>query len=282
MKKITGVSSVLATVALATVLTGCSVPKKVAYFQDVDTNAIIETVKNEPIKIKSGDKISIVVKSKDPEVSALFNLPTYSSRIGSQGSNRGAELRTYTGGTAEGMATYTVTPEGDIDFPVLGKIHLAGMTRAEAAAYIKGELMGRNLVKDPTVIIEFLSSGVSLMGEVNRPGRYDLNVDDLTLLEAIALAGDLTITGQRENIRVIRQDGEKINTYIVDLTDMNSLTKSPAYHLQQGDIIYVEPNTMRKRSTTVNGNNALSVSFWVSVASLLTSVVTTIAVFVNK
>ena len=259
-------------------LTGCSVPKKVAYFQDVDTNAIIETVKNEPIKIKSGDKISIVVKSKDPEVSALFNLPTYSSSIGSQGSNRGAELRTYTGGTAEGMATYTVTPEGDIDFPVLGKIHLAGMTRAEAAAYIKGELMGRNLVKDPTVIIEFLSSGVSLMGEVNRPGRYDLNVDDLTLLEAIALAGDLTITGQRENIRVIRQDGEKINTY----TDMNSLTKSPAYHLQQGDIIYVEPNTMRKRSTTVNGNNALSVSFWVSVASLLTSVVTTIAVFVNK
>ncbi len=268
----------------AIVMTACGVPKDVAYFQDVDSATILETAKSAPIKVKPGDKLSIVVKSKDPQLSALFNLPVYSSRIGQGGSVNGntSELRAYTGAQSESVASYTVTPDGEIDFPVLGYVKVAGMTRAELAGYIKGELMGRELVKDPTVVVEFLSSGVSVMGEVSRPGRYDLNRDHLNILEALTLAGDLTINGQRKNVRVVRSENGQVNTYILDLTDAASLMKSPAFYLQQDDVVYVEPNKQRKRSSTVNGNNALSVSFWVSVASLLTSVVTTIAVFINK
>lgn len=269
---------------VAMVMTGCGVPKDVAYFQDVDTATILETAQSTPIKVKPGDKLSIVVKSKDPQLSALFNLPVYSSRIGQGGSTNGStsELRAYTGAQSESVASYTVTPDGEIDFPVLGYIKVAGMTRAELAGYIKGELMGRELVKDPTVVVEFLSSGISVMGEVNRPGRYDLNRDQLNILEALTLAGDLTINGQRQNVRVVRSENGQVNTYVLDLTDAASLMKNPAFYLQQDDVVYVEPNKQRKRSSTVNGNNALSVSFWVSVASLLTSVVTTIAVFINK
>ncbi len=269
---------------ISIVMTGCGVPKDVAYFQDIDSATILETAQSAPIKVKPGDKLSIVVKSKDPQLSALFNLPVYSSRIGQGGSTNGntSELRAYTGAQSESVASYTVTPAGEIDFPVLGYIKVAGMTRAELAGYIKGELMGRELVKDPTVVVEFLSSGISVMGEVNRPGRYDLNRDQLNILEALTLAGDLTINGQRQNVRVVRSENGKVNTYILDLTDAASLMQNPAFYLQQDDVVYVEPNKQRKRSSTVNGNNALSVSFWVSVASLLTSVVTTIAVFINK
>lgn len=259
-------------------------PKDVAYFQDMDPTVILETAQNAPIKVKPGDKLSIVVKSKDPQLSALFNLPVYSSRVGQGASvnGSGAELRPYTGSQSESVASYTVSPSGDIDFPVLGTMKVAGMTRSELAGFIKGELVGRELVKDPTVVVEFLSTGINIIGEVNRPGRYDLNRDNLNIIEALSLAGDLTINGQRENVKVVRIEDGKVNTYVLDLTDAASLVKSPAFYLAQNDVIYVEPNAQRKRSSTVNGNNALSVSFWVSVASLLTSVVTTIAVFINK
>lgn len=269
---------------LAMTVTGCSVPKEVTYFQDTDNATIIENVERNPIKVRPGDKLSIVVKTDRSDLSDLFNLPAYSSRIGNGGSTNGtgAEMRSYSGPSQEGIASYTVNEAGDIDFPQLGSIHVAGMTRGELAGYIKGEIEGRDLAKNPTVLVEFLSSGVNVMGEVMKPGRYDINKDYLTILDAISLAGDLTITGERKNVKVLREQDGKINTYVVDLTNAAEMAKSPAYYMQQGDIIYVEPNTMRKRSTTVNGNNALSVSFWVSVASLLTSVVTTIAVFVNK
>ena len=265
-------------------MTGCGVPNDVAYFHDVDTAVILETAKSAPIKVKPGDKLSIIVKSKDPQLSALFNLPVYSSRVGQGGSTNGtgAELRPYTGGQSESVASYTVSPAGYIDFPVLGDIKVEGMTRAELSGYIKGELVGRELVKDPTVLVDFLSTGISVLGEVSRPGRYDLNRDDINIIEALTLAGDLTINGQRENVKVVRIEDGKVNTYVLDLTDAASLVKSPAFYLSQNDVIYVEPNAQKKRSSTVNGNNALSVSFWVSVASLLTSVVTTIAVFINK
>lgn len=269
---------------MALVTTGCSVPKDVAYFQDMDSTTILETVNRTPIVVKPGDKLSIIVKTKDPELSALFNMPIYSSRVGQGSSVNGnnAQLRSYGGQSTEGVASYTVSPDGDIDFPVLGLIKVGGMTRAEVGAYIRGELVGRQLVKDPTVAVEFLSAGVNVMGEVTTPGRYDLNRDDINVLQALSLAGDLTINGERKNVKVIRVENGKVNTYVLDLTDGASLVKNPGFYLQQDDVVYVEPNAQRKRSSTVNGNNALSVSFWVSVASLLTSVVTTIAVFINK
>ena len=110
------------------------------------------------------------------------------------------------------------------------------------------------------------------MGEVLAPGRYDMNRDNITILEALSLAGDLTIQGKRDNVMVIREEDGQLKTYRVDLTNGQQLMSSPAFYLKQDDIVYVEPNGVRKRQTTVNGNTALSASFWVSVASLLTSV----------
>ena len=282
--KIKDLKKIIAGLLLCIVMTGCKVPQKVAYFQDTDTNTIVDLAASKQITVKPGDRISIVVKSKDPAISDLFNLPVYSSRIGTGGSQISGDvkLRSYSGPNSETLASYTVDSKGDIDFPVLGMLHIEGMTRAELSGYIKGELMGRDLVKDPTVIVDFLSTGVDVLGEVKNPGRYDINKDNITILEAISLAGDLNITGQRENVKVIRTENGKLHTYKIDLTDSKSVASSPVYYLQQGDVVYVEPTDMQKRATTVNGNNALSVGFWISVASLLTSVVTTLAVFINK
>ena len=282
--KIRDLKKIIAGLLLCIVMTGCKVPQKVAYFQDTDTNTIVDLAESKQITVKPGDRISIVVKSKDPAISDLFNLPVYSSRIGTGGSQISGDvkLRSYSGPNSETLASYTVDSKGDIDFPVLGMLHIEGMTRAELSGYIKGELMGRDLVKDPTVIVDFLSTGVDVLGEVKNPGRYDINKDNITILEALSLAGDLNITGQRENVKVIRTENGKLHTYKIDLTDSKSVASSPVYYLQQGDVVYVEPTDMQKRATTVNGNNALSVGFWISVASLLTSVVTTLAVFINK
>lgn len=264
--------------------TSCSVPKNVAYFQDTESNAVLAMAPQKPISVKPGDKLSIVVKSKNANLSELYNLPIYSSRIGNSTaiSGTGSEVRNYGQPSGDNVASYTVDPEGDIDFPVIGKMHISGMSRSELAAYVKGELVGRGLLKDPTVIVEFLNSGVNVMGEVTRPGRYDLNKDNLTIIEAITLAGDLTINGQRKNVKVMRQQDDGLHTYVIDLTDAGSMVESPAYYLQQNDVIYVEPDKIKKRNTTVNGNNTLSIGFWMSVASVLASVVTTIAVFINK
>ncbi len=261
-------------------LASCSVPKDVAYFQDASPSALVEMVERTPIKVRPGDKLAIVVKTRDPQVAALFNLPVYSNRIGQAGSvsGTGAQLRSYQGATSESVASYTVSPQGTIDFPMLGDIKVEGMTRAELSAYIKGEIIGRELAKDPTVVVEFLSVGINILGQVGAPGRYDLNRDDINVLEALALAGDLNINGQRKNVKVLRKENGKIQTYVLDLTDMSSTSKSPAFYLRQDDIVYVEPNDMTKRLTTTNGNNFMTANFWLSVTSVMTSIVTTIAV----
>ena len=272
-------------VALVTafIFTGCKTPEDVAYFQDISDETIIIPSSGE-IRIAPNDKLIILVKTMDPSVSAMFNLATPTDRIGGESTtmSSGAGTLRSTSSVTSGVSKYTVSPEGTIDMPVLGEIKVAGMTRNELSGFIKGELMGRDLAKDPVVTVEFVNMGVSLMGEVMHPGQYDINQDKINILEAISMAGDLTLQGKRENIAVIRENNGEVKTYRVDITNYRELTKSPAYYLQQGDIIYVEPNDMRKRQTTTNGNNVYTTGFWISVASLLTSVVTTVGVFVLR
>lgn len=258
--------------ALACVISSCSTPKNVTYFQNVENADIIETIaQNKNITVQPHDKLSIVVTSKDPELAQLFNLNIFTSNTSQIKGFNGGSLREYNLSANQGISVYTVTPEGTIDFPVLGQIKIEGMTRNEVAAFIKGELIGKDLLKDPVVTVEFLNTGFSVLGDVNRPGRFDLNTDVLTIVEAIALAGDLSIQGKRENVLVMRRDGDEIKTYRVDLTDSDKLMKSPVFYMKQGDVIYVEPNDIRKRQTISNGNNVTNISFWISVASLLTT-----------
>ncbi len=259
------------TVVLLLALVSCT-PKNVTYFQNIDDTIASVNVKESFIKVRPEDKISIIVHSKDDQLSKLFNLPVVSTNITHAMLTSDAGTLKNDGGVKSGVSVYTVSPEGTIDFPVLGQLKIEGMTRSELSGFIKGELMGRNLVKDPTVTVEFVNTGISVLGEVNSPGRMEVNRDHLTVLDALAMAGDLTINGQRENVLVIREEPDGRKAYRIDLTDAKQTMTSPAYYLQQNDVVYVEPNGQQKRQTTTNGNNFLSTAFWISVASLLTTI----------
>lgn len=151
------------------------------------------------------------------------------------------------------------------------------MSRYEVAEYIEKKLKDENLVKDPIVTVEFANTGLSIIGEVAKPGRYEFNKDRLNIIDALAMAGDLTANGQRENIIVMRENEDgKQQVYRIDLTDMNSVAQSPVYYLQQNDMIYVEPNDKKKRDTTASGNSAFNPSFWVSIGSLGVTIATLI------
>ncbi len=271
MKKFNKYIPVVCVVFVMLLASGCSTPKNITYFQDI--SEAVMPVSSQQIKIAPHDKLSIIVKSKDPALASLFNLNVATDRLGLDYATSGtrSDFRSYST-ASEGISSYTVSPEGTIDFPVLGELKIEGMTRSELSGFIKGELMGKDLLKDPVVTVEFLNTGFSVIGEVTKAGRYDFNKDQLNVLEALSLAGDLTIQGKRENVAVVREEKDGIHTYRLDLTNLSELTKSPAFYIKQGDIIYVEPSGVRKRQATVNGNNVLSAGFWVSVASLLTSI----------
>ena len=244
-------------------LCSCATPN-VSYFNDLENGQTEKLLKTMDIRLRPDDKISIVVKSKDPLLADLFNLPIYSHRVGySQ-----AALTN----TSQQMSVYTVDKDGEIDFPVLGKIKVLDKRRDEVSELIKSELTNRNLIKDPVLTVEYANLGFNVMGEVSKPGRYIFDRDHLTILDAISMAGDLTIQGRRDNIVVMRETGDSRTIYRVNLQKGKELLQSPAFYVQQNDVIYVEPNAYRSRQTTVNGNNVLSTSFWISVASLLTSV----------
>lgn len=259
---------------LGCIAASCSTPKNITYFQDSENAEIFEiaAAADKTIRVEPFDKLSIMVSCKDPALAQMFNLQVYTNNAAHRsGFNGTGNVYDYNIGYSEGINAFTVSATGTIDYPVLGEIKVEGMTRNELASFIKGEIMGRGLIKDPIVTVEFLNVGVSVLGEVSSPGRYDLNVDVLTITEALSLARDLSIQGNRKNIKVLRKNGDKMQVYVVDLTDTKGLVNSPAYYLKQGDIIYVEPNDIRKRQTTSNGNSVTNVSFWLSVASLLTS-----------
>lgn len=122
--------------------------------------------------------------------------------------------------------------------------------------------------------MEFANLCISVLGEVNSPGRFNIDRDRLTILDALSMAGDLTIYGNRNKVMVLRQEGGTQRVYGVDLTSGEYVYTSPVYYLQQNDVVYVEPNSMRARQSTVNGNNVRSTSFWISLASFLTSLTT--------
>ena len=172
-------------------LASCNSSKKVVYFQDVDKEEKQTVEQSYEIVIQKKDILSIMVNSKDPELVVPFNMPLVSYQLGPDGAQN------YT----QRILGYTVDSEGNIDFPVLGKIQVAGKTREEIADYIKNELIVQKQVKDPVVTVEFMNWTVAVLGEVTRPGRFNIDKDQLTILDAISMAGDLTIYGKRDKVQ---------------------------------------------------------------------------------
>lgn len=242
-------------------LSSCKAPD-VSYFHDFSDGQLQAVSQVVDIRLQAGDKISIVVKSKDQTLANLFNLSYVTHRIGANQNQRNNDY----------VCVYTIDHNGDIDFPVLGTIHVAGLHRDELGEKIKKELVSQNLVKDAVLTVDYMNLGFNVMGEVNSPGRYSFDRDRLTILDALSMAHDLTIQGSRENVLVIRETEQGRMTYRINLKEGKELFQSPAFYIQQNDVIYVSPNKFRSRQTVVNGNNVLSAPFWISVASLLTSI----------
>ena len=253
-------------------MASCATPANISYFQDAVNDTTLTPAKAQPIRLKPMDQISVIVNSRDPQVTAMFNLPYYTTRIGE------AQTLTSMAGTGSSLTAsnsisgYTVDSNGYIDFPVIGPILVADRTREQTAEHIKELLIESRQIKDPVVTVEFMNLGFSVLGEVTRPGRFKIDRDRFTILDAIGLAGDLTINGQHEDVTLIRHDGKKDHIYKINLLDARQMYASPAFYVQQGDVIYVTPNDKRRREATVNGNNVRSSSFWVSIASLATSI----------
>lgn len=244
-------------------LTACTSSKKILYLQDVQPLKQQDIENQYEVKIHNDDLLAIMVNSKNPELALPFNMPLISYQLGYQNN--------YT----QRILGYLVDSGGDIDFPILGKIHVAGMTRKELTTYLKQRLIDEDYIKDPIVTVQFLNFKISVMGEVNRPGSFDINSDRITLLEALSKAGDLTIYGRRDRVAVIREvDG--VRTILYHDLRSSDIFQSPCYYLQQNDIVYVEPNKAKTGQSRINQNN--SVSVWTSVISVLTSIVTLILV----
>lgn len=265
MKKITFI------IMLTTLLfSSCESIKDFSYFQD-SVAGDVNTVKNAEsyITIKPSDRISVLVTSKDMELSMPFNLVTINNTLNRSPQNGTGALNgnSYT-------QYYTVSQEGDINMPVLGKVKVAGLTRTQIEEKVSELIMtSENGFKDPTVIVDYANLYVKMLGEFARPGAVVIDRDQFTLMDAIAKAGDLSVFGNRKNVKVYRMENGTEKVYEVDLTNRKELLLSPAYMLQQNDIVYVEPNKTRARQSTSNGNTFLQPTLWISAASLLTTLV---------
>jgi len=230
--------------------------------QDVLIDSPEKIEENLGITVQPKDMLSIVVSSRNPELARIFNLPIVTYQAGYDSDNMGQQR----------LLGYVVDDKGNIDFPILGKIPVKGLTRWQVSEKVKERIMQESLIKDPVVSVQFMNYKVHILGEVMAPGAYNIDNDYVTILEALSMAKDLTIYGRRDSIQVVREIGGSRTIYNLDLRSA-SLFESPAYYLKQNDVVYVKPNNTRANQSTVNGNNVKSVSVWISVASLIASII---------
>ena len=240
----------------------CSTYKKINYIQDAQLDTALTMIANQGILIQPMDMISIVVSSRDPELARIYNLPVVTYQAGSESSVSNFNQR---------LIGYSVDNDGNIQFPELGTIHVAGLNRWQLAELIREKLS--SLVKDAVVTVQFMNFKISVTGEVTSPGVFAISGDKITIFEAISLARNLTIYGRRDGVYVIREQNGSRTIYQVDLRTVD-MFNSPAYYLQQNDVVYVEPNKVRAGQSTINENNLKSVSLWVSIGSFLSTLAT--------
>ncbi len=176
----------------AMIITSCLTPKTVAYFPELADGASLEMTYTKGILLKPTDKLSIVVNTKSAELNNVLNLPVTSQIIGY------SELQSTN--QSRGTSGYTIDPEGYIDFPLIGKVKAAGLTRAELAEHLKRTMEEKSVAKDAVVTIEYLNLGFSVIGEVKEPGFYEIKSDRTTLMQALSRAGDMTIYGDRNKV----------------------------------------------------------------------------------
>lgn len=248
--------------AITVLLASCSTNRSpLTYFEDIkESETGTLPINDYLVKIVPSDELLITVTSLEPTATMAYNLPL------SNPAYKDAMLMT----TQPQQQTYIVDRAGDIDFPVLGRIHVEGLTTLQ----LKEELVKRISadVEDPMVRVELVNFRVNVLGEVKNPGAVSVKKERYTLLDALADAGDLTEYGERNNVLLIREENGKCVYHHLNLNDSKTLS-SPYFYLQQNDVVYVEPNKIRKDNSKYNQNNA----FKVSVVSTIVSACSVIA-----
>lgn len=245
--------------AMIMLIGSCSGSKQVAYFQNIDSISLAASRGLYDAKIMPKDELTITVITTNPQASAPFNL-SVSNTIGTSGQMSSGQ------GSLQG---YLVDNDGNINFPVLGTIHVAGLTKNEAEEKIKeGVKPYLAATENPIVTVRMSSYRVTVVGEVGRPSVIPVSTEKMSIIEALAQAGDLSIYGKRNNVLLIREDatGQK-KAHRLNLNDAN-IFNSPYYYLQQNDIIYVEPNGVKAKNSGIGS----STTIWFSFIGIVTSV----------
>lgn len=251
-----------------TLLSGCTSYKKVPYMQDPETvNNYGKEIPLYDAKIMPKDLLSITVSTSDPQAAAPFNLTIQTNTTASQGIQ-------YTTSQAA-IQQYLVNNQGEIDFPVLGKIKIGGLTKNEAESMIREKLQPY-LKETPIVTVRMANYKISVLGEVKSPGTFTVSNEKVNVLEALAMAGDMTIYGVRDNVKLIREDAQgKREIVMLDLTK-SDLVLSPYFYLQQNDILYVTPNKTVAKNSGIGNATTIAISatsILVSIASLIATLV---------
>ena len=240
-------------VTVILMMVGCGSSKEVAYWQNIDSISLAASKGLFDAKIMPKDELTILVQTTDPLTSEPFNL-----RSTGQTSSKNQ------------ITGYLVDNDGMINFPIVGKIHVAGLTKTECEDLIKSKIqpyLART--ENPLVSVRTSSYRITVIGEVNRPGVIPVATEKISLIEALAEAGDMTIYGKRDNVLLVREDksGEKHKVRL-NMNDAN-IINSPYYYLQQNDIVYVEPHKVKARNTFFGSNT----SIFYSVIGITTSLV---------
>ena len=252
-----------ALVAFVLMLGSCGSTKNVAYFKNSDSVDLSQSQYLYDARIMPKDQLTITVSAEDDEAVIPFNMTVPTPYTANQRSTYSQAM----------LQTYLVDNKGNINFPIVGELHVGGLTKSEAEALVKEKIkpyMSTNV--NPIVTVRMTGYQISVLGEVTRPGTFTVSREKITILEALAQAGDLTIYGVRDNVKLIREDASGKKTIVeMNLNDAN-IINSPYYYLQQNDVVYVEPNKVKARNSTVGTTTSLwftSVSILISLSSLL-------------
>ncbi|QLG46714.1 polysaccharide biosynthesis/export family protein [Costertonia aggregata] len=247
---------VLILVSSISILTSCGSKKDIVYFQDSSNFETIIDKDNFVPKFKVDDEVAIYVSTLNPEASIPFNL---FRRVGESGGGEASQVN------------YLIDEKGEIDFPVIGKIKIVGLSPEEVRVLLQKKLS--DYLKDPIINIRLRNFTVTILGEVNNPGTFPVFGEQVTILEALGLAGDISIQGKRDNVLVIRDfNGTKVYNRI-DLRSKNAMS-SPVFYLTQNDVVYVEPNSSRIGQSTIDPRVGLYVSVIGAIATITTIILT--------
>lgn len=256
---------------LATILTSCKTAKEVTYLQNVDelSQTILAQTGSIPDQIiMPGDLLDIVVMATDRTAVQPFNRRIVDITKGASGYSQ----------NSEGLYFYLVDNKGYIDMPVLGRIYAQGMTKTQLEDHIRNEIYPKYIHEKPAVTVRFENFRISVLGDVKLPNSYIIPNERVNVLEAIALAGDLNITGRRDNVLLVRTNADGSRTTArLNLNDKD-LILSPYFYLQQNDVLYVEPNQSKANTSVVvppTASLAISVTgAAISAASLIMTILT--------